>query len=86
MFNNNFNNFNNFKSHNIAGINKTPSNIAGVNKNPMNIGGINKMPKQNNPFSNVKMDNQLSKQIMNSSGENVIRNEFNQGGGFNGGN
>ena len=50
MFNNNFNNFNNFKSHNIAGINKTPSNIAGINKNPMNIGGINKMPKPNDPF------------------------------------
>ncbi len=82
MFNSNINSF---KNRNIAGINKGPNNIAGINKNPMNISGINKMPKQNNPFDNVQMDNQLSKQIMNSSGENMIRNEFN-GGGFHNGN
>ena len=35
-------------------------------------------------FSNVKIDHQRSRQIMNSSGENVIRNSFNKTGGYNG--
>lgn len=80
------NNFgmNGFGNRNIAGIPKGPTNIGGINKTPTNIGGINKMPTPNNPFNNVQMDRQLSKQIMNSSGENLIRNSFNKGGGFNG--
>lgn len=83
MFNNSFNGF---KNRNIAGVPKGPTNIAGINKNPTNIGGINKMPTKNNPFTNVKIDRQLSRQVMDSSGQNMIRNEINKGGGFNGGN
>ena len=84
MFNNGFNNnFNsvskNLQTGNIAGINKNPSSVVGVTKAP-----INKMPVKNNPFSNVKIDRQMSKSIMNSSGENVIRNDFNKNGGNNG--
>lgn len=76
---------NGFGNRNIAGINKTPTNIGGINKTPTNIGGINKMPTKNNPFTNVKIDRQMSKQIMDSSGQNVIRNNnMNNGGGFNG--
>ena len=75
---------NGFGNRNIAGINRTPSNIAGINKSPTNIGGINKMPTKSNPFANIKIDRQMSKQIMNSSGENVIRNNNMNGGGFNG--
>lgn len=81
MFNNGFGGFGN---KNIIGIPKGPTNIGGIKKSPTNIGGINKMPTKNNPFSRVKIDRQLSKQIMNSNGENLIRNEFNKGGGFNG--
>lgn len=75
---------NGFGNRNIAGINRAPSNIAGINKTPTNIGGINKMPTKSNPFANVKIDRQMSRQIMNSSGENVIRNNNMTGGGFNG--
>lgn len=79
MFNNGFGN------KNIAGMPNRPSNISGINKAPTNIGGINKMPTPNNPFNNVKIDRQRSNQIMNSSGENVIRNKINGGnGGYNG--
>lgn len=81
MFNNGMNGFGN---RNITGIPNRPNNIGGINKTPTNIGGINKMPTANNPFSKIKMDRQLSKQIMNSSGENLIRNEFNKGGRPNG--
>ena len=85
MFNNNGMNNNGLGNRNIAGIRNTPSNIGGINKTPTNISGINKMPTANNPFSNVKIDRQRSTQIMNSSGENVIRNNnMNNGGGFNG--
>lgn len=80
----NFGMNNGFGNRNIAGINKTPTNIGGINKGPSNISGINKMPTRNNPFSNVKIERQMSRQIMNSNGENVIRNDFNKGGGFNG--
>lgn len=79
----NFGMNNGFGNRNIAGINRTPGNIGGINKAPSNIGGINKMPNKSNPFSNVKIDRQRSKQIMDSSGQNVIRNN-NIGGGFNG--
>ena len=81
MFNNGFgnNNFNsaskNFQTGNIAGITKTPTNIGGINKNPSNINGINNIPTRSNPFSNVKIDRQMSKSIMNSSGENIISNK-----------
>lgn len=78
------NNMNSNPFKNIAGIAKGPSNIGGVNQKPMNISGVQKMPTQNNPFSGVKTDRQLSKPIMNSSGENVIRNSFNKGGGYHG--
>ena len=83
MFNNNGIN-NNFANRNVAGVPNKPNNMAGINKTPTNISGINKMPTANNPFNNVKIDRQLSKQIMNSSGENVIRNTFNNGGGKSG--
>lgn len=81
MFNNGFGN------KNIAGIPKTPNSIGGIRNNPTNIQGINKMPTMSNPFKNVKIENQRSKQIMNSSGQNIIRNDhMNNGGGFNSGN
>lgn len=82
MFNNGMNN--GFSNKNIAGIRNTPASISGINKTPTNISGVNKMPTAQNPFSNVKIDRQRSKQIMNSSGENVIRNDFNKTGGYNG--
>jgi len=75
---------NGFCNRNIAGINKMPSNIGGMNKTPTNINGINKMPTQSNPFSKVQIDRQMSKQIMDSSGQNIIRNNNMSGGGFNG--
>ena len=75
---------NGFGNRNIAGINKTPTNIGGINKSPANISGINKMPTKSNPFANVKIDRQMSRQIMDSSGQNVIRNNNFNGGGTNG--
>lgn len=79
MFNNGFGN------RNIAGMPNKPSNVSGINKAPTSISGLNKMPAKQDPFKNVKIDRQLSKQIMNSSGENVIRNKINSGnGGYNG--
>lgn len=80
----NFGMNNGFGNRNIAGINRTPTNIGGINKTPTNIGGISKMPTASNPFANVKMDRQRSTQIMNSSGQNVIRNNSINGGGFGG--
>lgn len=82
MFNNGMNN--NMGNRNIAGIGNKPGSVAGISKSPANISGINKMPTANDPFANVKIDRQRSKQIMNSSGENLIRNSFNKNGGFNG--
>ena len=81
---NNFNMNNGFGNRNIAGMPNSPNGIAGINKTPTNISGINKMPTPNNPFANVKIDKQRSRQIMNSSGENVISNDFNKNGGYNG--
>ena len=79
MFNNGMNN--GFRGGNIAGMPNRPNNVAGINKSPANIGGINKMPTARDPFANVKIDRQRSTQIMNSSGENVIRNNnINRGG------
>lgn len=75
---------NGFGNRNIAGINRTPGSIGGINKTPTNISGINKMPTQSNPFSKVQIDRQRSRQIMDSSGQNVIRNNNLNGGGFNG--
>ena len=80
----NFGMNNGFGNRNIAGINKMPGNISGINKTPTNIGGINKMPTQSNPFSKVQVDRQMSKQIMDSTGRNVIRSNNINGGGFNG--
>jgi len=81
---NNFGMNNGFGNRNIAGVNRTPNSIGGINKSPANIGGINKMPTRNDPFAKVQIDRQMSKQIMDSSGQNVIRNN-NMGGGYNGG-
>ena len=83
MFNNGMNGFGN---RNIAGVPKGPGNLGGIPQKPANISGINKMPTKSNPFANVKIDRQMSKQIMNSSGENLIRNELNKGGNFHGNN
>lgn len=83
MFNNNGIN-NGFGNRNIAGIRNTSNNISGINKTPTNISGISKMPAANDPFKNVKFDRQRSRQIMNSSGQNVIRNKMNNNGGFSG--
>lgn len=80
----NFGMNNGFGNRNIAGINKMPSNIGGMSKTPTNISGINKMPTPNNPFSKIQIDRQRSRQIMDSSGQNVIRNNNMNGGGFNG--
>lgn len=77
MFNNGLGN------RNIAGMPNRPNNVAGINKNPNNISGINKMPTVRDPFANVKIDKQRSRQIMDNSGQNVIRNNMNNGG-FNG--
>lgn len=82
--NNGFSMNNGFGNRNIAGINRTPNNVVGINKGPSNVAGINKMPTMNNPFNNVKIDRQMSKQIMGTDGTNLIRNDFNKGGGFNG--
>jgi len=79
MFNNN-----NFGNRNIAGMPNRPNNVAGINKTPTNIGGINKLPTARDPFANIKIDRQRSNQIMNSSGENVIRNNNINRGGTNG--
>jgi len=74
-----------FGISNIAGIPSRPSSVSGINKTPSNISGLRKMPTANNPFKNVRIDRQRSAQIMNSSGENVIRNKVNSGnGGYNG--
>ena len=79
MFNNGFGN------RNVAGMPNRPNSVSGINKAPTSISGLNKMPTRKDPFANVKIDRQLSKQIMNSSGENVIRNKINSGnGGYNG--
>lgn len=74
------------------GINKLAQNISRVNQGPNNVAGIRNIniPNNNNnsssKFKSVVKVGQLSKPIMNSNGENLIRNQFINKGGFNNGN
>ena len=85
MLNNNFQSYGNanhfrnsqqiFNSGTVAGVRQDPNRIAGMNQNPRRteIAGMKTME------SIVNTNTGPAKQVMNSDGSNMIRNDMNAG-------
>ncbi|MBR4262565.1 MAG: hypothetical protein IKQ35_04300 [Bacilli bacterium] len=93
MYNNNFNSYGNanhfrnssqiMNSGNIAGINRGPSSVAGIKQNPNNVAGISNHNSSNiagmkTMDSVVNTNTGPAKQVMNTDGSNMIRNDMNR--------
>ena len=95
MLNNNFQSYGNanhfrnsqqiFNSGNIAGVKAAPDTVAGVRQDPNRIAGMNQNPRRTEIAGMKTMESIVNtntgpaKQVMNSDGSNMIRNDMNAG-------